>query len=579
MKKKILAGVMSCVLLVGAMGVAACGGGSDIGELELPDYGYFHRYEERVELSIGQIVDKPNSYFGNEKVGMNAVYDLWNETLNTNLKVKFSGTSQDISTQVKNNMYDDDLPDITPCSEVMFDELYTQEMLRDLTPYYEKYASPHLKQVLEYNTMNPDFDSLTDEQKKALKAGDTLASCKKGDSLYAIPMIIDKYSYLPFVYIRTDWLQALAKKDKIADYKTLMPKSSTELVNLAYRFKREIPELLNWQKQLYPIYCNDINFLYQMYGATDSYYEQNADKSWTYSTHKPEMLTALNGVRQLVADGIFDSRFFTEQGNAASVVKNGGCGIYIGRFWQPLQEINDTVKLIDGADWEVDVLYDAQGQIVEPYSRPNLTLYYVVSYKCRNPEALFFMLNHIVEGAFDPEAAYSKQLGELMLDKKYASCSGDMWEWSPVVFDVPDKNYYSSKEVLEAMETGDKDGLMPSSYFVYDRIDGWAKNPNAKTNTYDWIYNKIYKEVVPITVKYEGRINYGGYHGTATEQMVAKATVVSNYQQTQMMTFMTQETPVTQEQFDNFVRAHRELGIKAILDELDTYYSDTWFQA
>ena len=566
---------LSLVMLVTVL--SGCGGGEEgIPDLELPDYGYFHRYEETIDLTIGQLVDKPNSYFGDERVGMNVVYDLWSEILNANLKVKFSGSSTDISTQVKNNMYDDDLPDITPCSEVMFDELYTQEMLRDLTPYYEKYASPKLKQVLEYNTMNPDLLELSDEEKADKKQGNILASSYKGDKLYAIPMLIDKYSYLPFVYIRTDWLQALAKKDGIADYKSLMPKSSTELIELAYRFKREIPYLLNWQKQLYPIFTNDINFLYQLYGATDAYYEQDENKNWTYSTHKPEMLTAINGVRQLVADGIFDSRYFTEMANASTVVKNGGCGIYFGRCWQPLQEINDTVKLVDGADWEVDVMYDENGDILEPYSRPNLTLYYVVSYKCQHPEALFIMLNHIVEGCFDTEAEYGKRLGELILDPKYASASGDMWEWSPVVFDVSDKNRYVSKEVLEALETGDKTGLMPASYFVYERLDGWAKNPDPKTNTFDWTYSKIYKDVVPITAKYDGRINYGGYHGTATEQMVAKAVVVSNYQQTSMMQFVTQSTPVTQQQFDDFVAAHRELGIKAILDELDRYYRDTW---
>ena len=545
-------------------------------DLELPDYGYFHQYEEPIDLTIGQLVDKPNSYFGDERVGMNVVYDLWSEILNANLEVKFSGSSADISTQVKNHMYDDDLPDITPCSEVMFDELYTQEMLRDLTPYYEKYASPRLKQILEYNTMNPELLDMSEEEKADKKAGKHIGVVVKGDKLYAIPMLIDKYSYLPFVYIRTDWLQALAEKDGVADYKSLMPKTSTELIELAYRFKNEIPSLLNWQKQLYPIFTNDINFLYQLYGATDSYYEQDADKNWTYSTHKPEMLTAINGVRQLVADGIFDSRYFTEMANASAVVKNGGCGIYIGRFWQPLQEINDTVKLIDGADWEVDVMYDENGEILEPYSRPNLTLYYVVSYKCQHPEALFIMLNHIVEGCFDSEATYNKRLGELMLDPRYGSASGDLWEWSPVVFDVPDKNYYSSKEVLNAIETGDKTGLMPSSNFVYDRIVGWAENPDPKTNTYDWTYSKIYKDVVPITVKYDGRINYGGYHGTATEQMVAKAVVVSNYQETSIMQFVTQSTPVTQAQFDNFVKAHRELGIQAIIDELNRYYRDTW---
>ena len=578
MRKTFLSVLLLCLMSCTAV-LTGCGGGmGEIEDLELPEYGYFHRYEETVTLTIGQLVDKPNSYFGDEYIGMNAVYDLWNETLNADLQVKFSGSSTDISTQVKNNMYDDDLPDITPCSEVMLDELYEQGMLRDLTPYYEKYASPHLKQILEYNTMDPTFDSWTEEEKAERRADNVLASSYKGDKLYAVPMLIDKYSYLPYVFIRTDWLQALAEKDfgDASRYLELMPKSSTELIDLAYRFKREIPDLLNWRTALYPLYVNDTNFLFQLFGATHAYYEQDENKNWTYSTHKPEMLTALNSVRQLVADGIYDSRYFSEQGTASQVVRNGGCGIYIGRFWQPLQEINDTVKMVSGADWTVDVVYDENGEILEPYSRPNLTLYYVVSYKCQNPEALFIMLNHIVEGCFDVNAPYSKALGELMTNPKYESCAGDMWEWSPVVFDAPDKNYYSSQEVLEAIETGDTSDMMASSYFVYDCITGWRADPDPVSNNYQWMYNKIYAEVEPIVKKYDGRINYGGYHGTATEQMVAKAAVVSNYQETTMMQFMTQDTPITQEQFDNFVQNHRELGIQAILDELNTYYRDTW---
>lgn len=575
MKRKVICLVLLVALVTGIFG--GCRKHDDgPGELELPDYGYYHRYEDRISLTIGQLVDKPNSYFGDERVGLNAVYDLWSDILNADLKVKFSGSSADISTQVKNNMYDDDLPDITPCSEVMFDELYTQEMLRDLTPYYEKYASPKLKQILEYNTMNPDLLDMPEADKEQYRQANILASSYKDGKLFAIPMLIDKYSYLPFVYIRTDWLKALAQKDGKADYTELMPKTSGELIDLAYRFKREIPALTGYTKQLYPISTNDINFIYQLYGATNAYYEQDENKNWTYSTHKPEMLTALNGVRQLIADGIFDSRFFTEANNASQVVRNGGCGIYIGRFWQPLQEINDTVSLIDGADWEVDVLYDEEGEIMRPYSRPNLTLYYVVSYKCLHPEALFIMLNHIVEGCYDPQAEYSSRLSELMADPVYAGSSGDLWEWSPVVFDVPDKNYYSSMEVLEAIESGKTNFVMSSSNFVYDCLTSWAQNPNPMTNIYNWTYSKIYKDVVPITRKYDGRINYGGYHGTATEQMVAKATVISNYQETTMMQFMTQSTPVTKEQFDNFVKAHRDLGVKAVLDELDRYYRDIW---
>lgn len=574
--------VLSWVL--GALSVvtmfAGCGGkGGEIIDLELPEMGYFDKYDERIELSIGQLVDKPNSYFGDERIGLNAVYDLWSETLNADLSVKFSGSSTDISTQVKNNMYDDDLPDITPCSEVMLDELYEQQMLRDLTPYYEKYASPHLKQILEYNTIDPTFDSWTEEEKAERREENVLASSYKDGKLFAVPMLIDKYSYLPYVFIRTDWLQALAKKDfgDASRYKELMPKSSTELIELAYRFKEEIPSLLNWNTALYPLYVNDINFLYQLFGATHAYYEQDENKDWHYSTLDSSMLEALNGVRKLVQDGIYDSRYFSEQGTASTVVKNGGCGIYIGRFWQPLQEINDTVRMIDGADWEVDVMYDENGEVLEPYSRPNLTLYYVVSYKCEHPEALFIMLNHIVEGCFDVNAPYSKALGELMLDPKYASCSGDMWEWSPVVFDAPDKNYYSSQEVLEAIDNGTgTDGLMASSYFVYNCITGWRENPDPVENNYYWIYNKIYGEVEPIVKKYDGRINYGGYHGTATEQMVAKAAGISSYQEQAMMEFMIQSTEITQTQFDGFVQNLLNVGVQAVLDELDQYYRDTW---
>ena len=113
MRKTFLSVLLLCLMSCTAV-LTGCGGGmGEIEDLELPEYGYFHRYEETVTLTIGQLVDKPNSYFGDEYIGMNAVYDLSNETLNADLQVKFSGSSTDISTQVKNNMYDDDLPDIT----------------------------------------------------------------------------------------------------------------------------------------------------------------------------------------------------------------------------------------------------------------------------------------------------------------------------------------------------------------------------------------------------------------------------------------------------------------------------------
>ncbi len=244
MMKKIISIFLT---LVCCLSLAACGNKNDSGKTDnLPDYGYFHRYEETVSLSIGQIVDKPNSYFGDERVGSNAVYDLWESVMNLDLSVKFSDDSSGISTKVTNNMYDQDLPDITPCNEMTFSELYDQDMLIDLTPYYEKYASPHTKQIFEYNTMDNDLlTGKTEAELAALKQENILASSYKDGKLYAIPMLIDKYSYTPYMYVRTDWLKALAKKDfgDETKYMELMPVTPDEVVALAYRFKREIKSL------------------------------------------------------------------------------------------------------------------------------------------------------------------------------------------------------------------------------------------------------------------------------------------------------------------------------------------------
>lgn len=565
--KKTLVSIILIFALAATM--VACNNSGNEWERTFPDYGYFHRYDNTVNLSIGQVVDKPYTYFGNERVGDNAVYALWEDVLNVNLSVKLSGSSADISSMVKYHMYDDDIPDISSVSEVMFDELYEQQMITDLTPYYEKYASPNLKHILEYNTMDLSIlDGKTEQEKEAMKQINVLASSYKDGKLYAIPKLIDKYSFLPFVYVRTDWLKALAQKDfsDQSRYLELMPTTKTELINLSYRFKNEIKPLVNYTGNVYPLYSNDINFLYQMFGATLAYYEQDENKDWTYSTHKPEMLNAINEIRKLIADGIVDDRVFTEESSAVNVVKNGGCGIYIGRFWQPMQDIVDAARLIDGSDWEVTILYDDEGEVISPYSRPNLVSYYVVSDNCRNPEALFFMLNHIVEGSFDPNATYSKRLGDLMLDPKYEEVAADLWEWAPVIFDVPDKNYFSSLEVLDAIDkgTGKSSLSMPSSHFVYEKVTGFTNNPNPKTNTYNWTYYKIYKEVVPLMIEYNNKINYGGYHGTATERMVAKAVTIGNYEQTELIRFLTSNNAITQSQFNTFVSQHRTAGCRSI---------------
>ena len=69
-----------------------------VDECVVPKYDYFHQYADKVNVSFGQITDKP--FASGEEAGNNCINSLWEELLNANFEIKYSGTSSNISTLV-----------------------------------------------------------------------------------------------------------------------------------------------------------------------------------------------------------------------------------------------------------------------------------------------------------------------------------------------------------------------------------------------------------------------------------------------------------------------------------------------
>jgi len=586
---KILSRITAVVLLLAltiALAFVFYGGTGESGsqvsveDCIVPKYDYFYRYndEDKFTMTFGQITDKP--FADGEEAGNNCVNSLWEETLNANFEIKYSATSSNISTLVNVSMISNDLPDVTPCSETLFGELYEQDMLCDLTEYYEYYASPALKQILEYNTM-ADLSQYTEEEKETLSGCNLLASAKKNvdgeDRLYAIPLLMDKYTYCPYLWIREDWLAQWNAHNGNPAGK--MPVTRQEVIDMAWYFKTNISGCS------YPIYSNNVDFLYEWFGGIPAYYLQDYENGeWSYSTTNADFKRSLENVRALISNKLLDGRIFSEPSNAMAEVKNGNVGIYIGYFWQPQGGDISLVSEQTGVDWKVAPLCDENGNVVEVFSRPNIQNYYVVSSKCEHPELLFLMLNHMVEQWVNPDSEESTFIDDqlaLMDLPKYEEVANYVGEWGPVIFDIPDKNFFMSQNIREVIANNGTEDDLRYKYAKYNfrLIEEYIdQNQTPKTNNYNWIYYKIFYESAILAENFFDKINYGGYFGTATTGMLNYAVSISNVESVYVSRMLLQPNSITDEQFNDFKSKLYQAGVEDVLEELKADYTNKWWK-
>lgn len=494
------------------------------------------KYEPAINMMVGQFVGNDKSFPEGEDAQNNVAYKLMEKHVGIKFTTQFTAPyGEPYMEKLKLAISSDDIPDVSFCSISELELMIKGDMIEDLTPYYEKYASENLKKILGYND-NVSF-----------------SACTKDGKIFALPSVVDASNGVPLMYIRQDWLDEL---------KLDAPKTIEEVFDVARAFVSNDLGSNNKKSTIGISLSKELAIPYQAimaaYGAYPGLNLKDSEGKFTYSSLDPKVKDVLKKLSELYKEGIFDREFAIKDGTkAAQTIAAGKVGIYFGEFWNPLWPLHDTIKNKTTANWVCYPVPGAAGTEFKPYTPLNVNGYYFVRKGYAHPEALIIALNHFVEGYFGGETPFINEWRDAVNSDKYKNAS--IHGWLPFFIDRPDKNLQYSKNLVKAVESND-----PSILAMREEKDLYEKVKSDDLSNWPW--GKIYLNSIPALDMYKERV-YNGYLGAPTKSMTQKSAILVAKENEAFLSIITGTKPI--EEFDKFVSEWMKLGGQQILDELN----------
>ena len=394
MKKrtKIISVLLAMSMIVGMTGCMKSG---DSGEksgkteksnkaAEVPE-GLWDPYKETGTISTVLPENPGFLWRKGDEYDNNSWYRAYEEQFN--IKVVNDWVSNDYATKLNLSIADGSIPDVFFVDSQQLKQLQEADLIWDLTDIYEKYASDTIKGYMKQES-------------------DTFETGKIDRKLYGIPQlsygIIDQPNQ---IWIRKDWKE----EQKMAD-----PKTMDDVVNIAKTFQKEYGGYGLTENQ--DLDC--LKVLAPAWGAHPDIWVETEDGRLGYGSVQPEMKEALQTYSEWYKEGIIDPNFTTKdlekmlQGELNSEVGVSPYFQYWGYDPGPNMVSNNGKDSI----FEAYKIPSANGEEV----KANITFanygYIVVSKNCKNPEAVFKLLNFYARCMDEPDKMDDKLIDELFSD-------------------------------------------------------------------------------------------------------------------------------------------------------------------
>ena len=301
-----------------------------------------------------------------------------------NIQVVNDWVSNDYTTKLNLSIADKSIPDVFFVDAQQLKQLKEADMIYDLTDLYDEYASDLLKGYMEQESA-------------------TFETGKLDGKLYGVPQlsygIIDQPAQ---IWIRKDWKEKL----NLAD-----PQSIDDVINIAKAFQKEYGGYGLTENQ--DLDCFKI--LATAWGAYPKIWVETESGELGYGSVQPEMKEALEVYAQWYKEGIVDPQFATKD---------------LEKMLQG--ELNNEVGISPYFQyWGYDpgpnmVSNNGKDSIFEPYKIPSATGetvkapiefanygYIVVNKNCKNPEAVFKLLNFYARCMDEPDQVDDQLIQDL----------------------------------------------------------------------------------------------------------------------------------------------------------------------
>lgn len=349
MKKRWISALLACVMAMGMF--AGCGTGESSGgdasakseaqdNLPVDENGEaspFGKYKDPVTVEIVQSINPSIAMPDGDSATDNYYTRYIKENMNIDIKVKWQAASSDYSQKLNLAIASNDLPDILVVGESEFKKLIKSDLIEDLTPYYETYAS---------DTIKDNIDK-TD--------GKAIANASVDGKMYGLPTVQAEADGYNLMWIRQDWLDELGLE---------APTTVEELETVAKAFvdnnmggentvgilgptinNRLYNDFLSSSNNM-----NNLDGIFQAYKSWPGFWVEDEDGNTVYGSTTPETKEALAELQKMYADGILDQELGVRK-DSDETWKSGKAGILFSPWWFGYN-VKDCIANDAGAEWK-----------------------------------------------------------------------------------------------------------------------------------------------------------------------------------------------------------------------------------
>lgn len=503
----------------------------------VPEDGPMTKYEQPVEVTIGQSSYEAASFIDGESIDNNIHHKFNEEYLNIRYKNKWTVDAAKAGEKVNLAIASDDLPDVMKVGLNQLQMLIKNGQVEDLTEAWAQYPTDKVREMAEY------------QDKIAF-----LPATKEG-KIYGIPLARDFGESIGIMYVRQDWLDKL---------KLQPPTTLEELEAVAKAFVNDDPDG-NGEKDTYGIgFDKEMGFasgqpmltsIAAGFKAYPKLWMKDDSGNLTYGSIQPQMKETLAYLQNLYKLGALDPEFAVKDfAKVTEMYTNGKIGILFGVFSAPIYPLMTNKEKEPNAEWAVLPIPAGADGIAAPAARSFVNEWIVVRKGFAHPEAAIKSMNLWAEMFVGPNT-YNDKWAEAN-SGAYSGKNINLYAL-PYNFDSPYQNLKNGENLRAAKASGDESKL--------DVREQWILGEKNKGGAYGWAIEKTFYEAEKVLLEYK-KIQYSDYQGAPTPSMISKSPTLDKLE---LETFIKIIMGAPLDEFDKFVEKWRALGGDQITKEVN----------
>jgi ABC-type glycerol-3-phosphate transport system substrate-binding protein len=484
------------------------------------------------------------------------------DNLNVDLKFNWMVNNDQFDAKFAAELAAGSLPDVMWLSPNMFQDLYEQGGLMDITDVWAQYSNPAMDRIY-----NPN--------------GTGLGATTRDGKIYGLPNLSFNGQSTSQMYYRMDTLKSVG----INSYDDL-PKTIAEFEALCGKLLAQSggKPILPAVKQYIDAGLADFSPVFHAYESWTNGWVDFGSGNLEYVGIQPNVKKALAKLNEWYQKGYFEKDFAAQDVWAADSpviadIVAGRYSVVPGSWWIPNWPLNMHKGNEPNADWVVGPTLTVDGkQPVIEIQRFALNNVIAISRNCKNPEAVLKMINADIE--------YNEyiQTPEYLANRTPAQkAEEDSWVYTWLPWKIYDSTILETNfnfvHALEERGIFNRDQIPADTIPINNEISAWLNwytryhNGEAKDNTVWGFYTSRMAPnggVAKMLGLYNSAKKYYGEVYITTPTMITKSAQLNDYRNTTFLRIIMGEIPVSD--FDKYVSEWRNLGGNEIGIEVNEWY-------